>query len=369
VLAPEVTPGGAADPRLERSRISAELRRGWRAVAGHDYQAALAAFAAAVARAPAAADGYHGRGWTRHLLEDDVAAIADLDRAIARAPWVGVYFNDRGVARLGRRQLDAALADFDLALARLPRPRLDLEATERVPQERPGPEGAGVPWAVYLFGNRGLAWALRGDAARALSEFARALALPQGGIVHGDRGAMYWWLQHDEEHALAELTLAIKAGAPQAPVVRGALLLAQGKLEEARADLRHARERDPRDPYAALWSFLATRLAGDPVAAEEELRAFAARHLARTTEWIGSAVRLHLGTLSPEGLVAAMTHRDPIITRNRRSEGYFHLAEHWRARGEHTRARRAYEQSLSQGVRHFTEHLVAEARLRTLPRR
>lgn len=112
--------------------------------------------------------------------------------------------------------MDGALADFDRAIAINPQ-------------------------QAAFYSNRGRAWLLKGEFARALSDIDHTLA-PKLAEAWGFRGAV-WYVMQDFAQAIADLNQALQLNPDLADVYgsRGLAWLMQNKLAEAEADFARCR--------------------------------------------------------------------------------------------------------------------------------
>ena len=189
---------------------------------GRDYPQAIAAFDQAIALSAAHVEAYSNRSLARTASGDLDGAIRDLTAAIAIAPdWIELYRNRCFIyAKQGRH--DLALADADEMVRRFPGHVLGWST-----------RGQHRCRAKDMTGARSdLAEALRLDPA-----FDDALLL-QGQIEFADG-------RYDDAARTATRILEHTPTNAQAYGLRGLSRASQGRLDEAKPDLRRAADLDP----------------------------------------------------------------------------------------------------------------------------
>ena len=267
-------------------------------------------------------------------------AIEDYDQALAVRPRHAPAFFYRGNAYLGKGEHDRAIEDYDAAT------RLD-------------------PAHAMAFHNRGLAWRRKGENARAIADYDRAIALGgldrtrravaynNRGIVHAEEGDYESALQ-DYDNALR---LAPDHGA--ARFNRGRTLFYLGDFAAAVDDFAVGADEEPRDPYNAIWLYLASARTG--AGARSRLAERAGRLDPR--EWPTPAVHLFLARMTPEELLALAADADPAAARARRCQAYFYLGQRALVGGDKAEAVRMFQAALASGESYLAEFSGAEAEL------
>jgi lipoprotein NlpI len=157
------------------------------------------------------------------------------------------------------------------------------------------------PRHLLSYGYRADAYYANKDYDRAIADYTAAFeidpklvtSLTLRGNVHADRGQF--------ERAIADETQAIGINPkfPRAYFLRGLANLYGGSLPKARADLVQAGALDPKDAYAALWLDILDKRSNLPS------RLAAATRQIDMYKWPAPIVRLFLGQLKPDALLAA----------------------------------------------------------------
>lgn len=159
--------------------------------------------------------------------------------------------------------------------------------------------------------NRGIAYKNKGDFDRAIADFTQAIQLnPKDAKPHVNRGNAYSD-KGDFDHAIADYNEAIQLD-PKfafAYLNRGLANLFTGALPKAIADLNQASELDPKFAYAALWLDIAERRSNLPSRLPEAIKQI------DMTKWPAPVIRLYLGQLTPEAVLAAAD--DPDATKKK----------------------------------------------------
>lgn len=230
-------------------------------IVGRDFFGAFIDFTKALRLDEGFAQGWHGRGLARAELGDTEGGIADCSRAIELDGNDPNGFNRRGIARSVAGDFDGAIEDYDRALALRP------EA------------------ATIVLANRGNARVRKRDFDGAIRDFEKALA---GGreldVIHGNLGAA-WQLKGDEARALEHFGKAIEANPKNGAswLNRGNLRADRGELRDALSDLRKAVQLEGAVPFrtARYRIWLVSQQLGEGPAADKELR-----------EWMASESRI-----------------------------------------------------------------------------
>jgi lipoprotein NlpI len=247
---------------------------------------------------------YRHRGYAYYSKGDYERAIADFDKAISLNPKVDQFFEFRGDAYRAKGNLDRAIADYSEAI------RLD-------------PKEAG--W----YRTRGLAYRDKGDVDRAFADLNEAIRLDPKSAGHYFN--------------------------------RGITNLYTGSLPKALADLNQASELDRKDHYSALWL--------DIIEKRSKLPGRLAQSVAQMdmTEWPAPLIRLFLGQLTPEAVLAAADDRDPKIKKERVCEANFFSGEFALAKGAKEEAARLFRLA-ADGCPHYfiIERYAANAELKAL---
>jgi len=169
--------------------------------------------------------------------------------------------------------------------------------------------GQDLAWA---FNNRGLAYQDKHDYDRAIADYDEAIRLdPKYDPAFNNRGAAYL-AKGGHDRAIADLNEAIRLDPRDSGqyLNRGLANLYSGSLPKALADLNQSIELDPKSAYAALWR--------DVVERRSNLASRLAQAMTQIdmTEWPAPIIRLHLGQMTPEAVLAAADDPD-VNTRKR----------------------------------------------------
>jgi lipoprotein NlpI len=229
-------------------------------------------------------------------------AITACSRAIATgrlsAHDLAVIYDNRAVEYEKKGDLERAIADYNEAIQRDPK------------------------YAVPYNG-RGNVWSDNGDLERAIADYTEAIRLDSEYATAYRNRARTWIQKDDADNSIADFDQAIKLNPKDAEAFfgRGRTYLGSGALPKALADLDQASELKPKDAYIALWldiagarSNLSSRLAE------------AATHV-DMTNWPGAVIRLYLGQLTPEAVLAAADDPNPEIKRGQVCEANFYGGE------------------------------------------
>jgi tetratricopeptide (TPR) repeat protein len=208
---------------------------------------------------------YNDRGNAYAIKADYDRAIADYDQAIQHDPTYALAYNGRGVAYKEKDgDYDRAIAEYNHAI------QLD-------------------PNFARAYNSRGFAYAAKGDNDRAIADYTRAIAL-------------------DAKYALAYGN-------------RGRANLFAGALPKALADFDQASELAPKDGFAALWLDIASKRSN------LQSRLAAATTQVDMTKWPAPIIRLYLGQLTAEAVLAAADDPDPIVKRGKACTAIFFIGE------------------------------------------
>lgn len=233
------------------------------------------------------ASAYSNRGSTYAEIKQFELAIKDFDEAIRLSPKDAGNHVNRALAleKAGRTQ--EALSDFQRALELSPPPGLSATASQGVKRlgattpskSSPsffneaelcsgsdpdlvissctlviGNDAYPVKDRALALVNRGTAWSKKGDLAKAIDDYTRAIELEPGfALAHANRGAMYAG-QKDDERALAEFQKAIELDSKYAYAYasRGEILERRGHRDAANADYELALSLKPSAVAASI---------------------------------------------------------------------------------------------------------------------
>ena len=160
--------------------------------------------------------------------------------------------------------------------------------------------------------DRAVEYANKGDYDRAIADFSAAIRLdPKYDPAFNNRGAAYL-AKGGHDRAIADLNEAIRLDPRDSGqyLNRGLANLYSGSLPKALADLNQSIELDPKSAYAALWRDVVERRSNLPS------RLAQASMQIDMTEWPAPIIRLYLGQMTPEAVLAAADDPD-VNTRKR----------------------------------------------------
>jgi len=372
-----------------------------------DLDRALADYDEAIRLDPGLANAYNNRGAALGAKGEFDAAMRSFDTAIRLDPGLSRAYVNRGLARQARGDLDGALADFDQASAKDPSDARIFLNRARLWQQKGNPGKAlddlsqairvdptdeslfiarGRLWdqqgnyvrsiadydeairlnpnAASAYSNRCNTWLLKGMLREALADCGQAERIDPGlAPAHFNRGVALG-ISGDTAKAAAEFDETIRLDPDFAPAYksRGQLEFDDGRFEAAQADLARASHALDRDPYAALWSYLAqARASRDPAAGRGDLAKTAARLVPGA--WPGPVIDLMLDRADPGAVFQAAQQGDPRIQADQQCEASFYVGE-WRLlRGEKPQAVRLLEDAQRNCQRSFAESAAAGAEL------
>jgi lipoprotein NlpI len=248
-----------------------------------------------------------------------------------------ISYNNSGRALDAKGDFDRALTDFNEAI------RLD-------------PQNA----SFYI--NRGNAYETKGDLDRAISDFDEAIRLrPKSATAYYQRANSYS-TKGDFDRAIADYSQVIRIYPNLASgyANRGRAFFYGSSLSDARADFKQALRLDPKDAYTALWLDLVERRDNLP----SELPQLA-MHLDMTA-WPAPVVKLFLGDLTVDAVLAAAADPKPETMRGQVCEANFYTAELKLLNHANNEALRLFQVAASDCPRSFDEWRAANEELRRL---
>jgi lipoprotein NlpI len=272
---------------------------------GWFWLAGAVATAMGVAFAPprASADEFFDRCLGKQ--PSDQAAIAAITSCIESGRYpakLGVLYFNRGSVYHAAGNFDAAIADYTQAI------------------------GLDAPSAALYYFYRARAYAVRGDADTARADFDRVIQL-------NPRNA-------------------------RAYRARGILNYASGAFDKALADFNQSYALVPTDPYVALWLEIAGRQSRLP----SRLAEAAAR--LDMTRWPAPVIRLYLGQMTPEAVLAAADNPDANEKLDEQCDAMMFTAELALLQGRPDAARPQFQSVVSRCFKKSDSFEVAQAELR-----
>ncbi len=212
------------------------------------------------------------------------------------------------------------------------------------------------------YNNRGFAHKVRGELDSAIADYTQAIALnPKLAKAYSNRCLAYF-VKGDNDQAIADCTEAIKLNPkdPNGYFNRGRANFFAGLLAKALADFNQASELNPKYAYTALWLDIANRRSNLPSRLPEAMKQI------DMTQWPAPLIRLYLGQLTPEAVLAAADGPDPTTNKGRNCEANFYGGELSLQRGAKDEAARLFRLAAADCPKSFIESDDANAQLKAL---
>jgi lipoprotein NlpI len=268
-------------------------------------------------------------------------AIAACSRAIASGRFMGeelaAMYVSRGVEYKNKRGLDRAIADFDQAI------RLDPKNTD-------------------AYTARGMAREAKGDLGRAIADYDQAIRIDSKNTGIYDNRGIAWAAKGDLDRAIADYDQAIRLDPKNSSWYfhRGLSNLYAGALPTALADLNQASELNPKHAYAALWLDIVNKRSNLPSRLAEAVKQI------NMTWWPAPVIRLYLGQLTPEAVLAAADDANPRAKQGRVCEANFYTGELALQQGNADEAKRLFALAAADCPKDFAAYAGATAELKVL---
>ena len=218
------------------------------------------------------------------------------------------------------------------------------------------------PKFAQAYSSRGLAYYQKGDLDRAIADYGEAIRLdPKYAYAYNNRGNAYYH-KHDENRAIVDYSEAIRLDPKyaQAYFNRGVANLYAGWLPKALADLGRSSELNPKYAYAALWLHIVDTRSNLPSQLAE-----AAKQL-DMNKWPAPVIRLFLGQMTPEALLAAADDPNAKTKQRKVCEVNFYTAELALHRHAKDEATRLFRLAATDCPKSFAERAAAHAELKAL---
>jgi lipoprotein NlpI len=221
-------------------------------------------------------------------------------------------------------------------------------------------QGSGLAWA---YNNRGNAYNDKGDNDRAIADYDQAIQLdPQYAFAYHDRGNAYHD-KGDNDRAIADYNQAIQLDLKDAVAYfdRGRVYLYADLLPKALADINQASALNPKDAYAALWLDIVNKRSNLPSRLAETAAQI------NMTEWPAPVIRLYLGQMTPEAVLAAADNPNAETKNGRICEANFYTGEMDLQQGKKDDATRLFRRAAAADCpKSFIEYEGAVAELKAL---
>jgi hypothetical protein len=162
--------------------------------------------------------------------------------------------------------------------------------------------------------------------------------------------------------AVADYTEAIRLDPKSSRLYfnRGIANLYSGALPKALADLNQATALDPKNAYAALWLDIAGQRSHVPSRLAQEVSAI------DMTAWPAPVVRMFLGQMTPDAVMAAAEDPDATKKKGQVCEANFYSGELALQRDARGEATRLFKLAADGCPKTFTEYRAAVAELKAL---
>ena len=256
-------------------------------------------------------------------------ALADLNRALEEQPNFVRALHARGYLLGAMGRFEEALRDFDRSI--------ELE-----------------PEQGFGFNMRGNAYRAMGNQEKAYSDYAEAARLDPKELQYlvNKANAAISIGRYDDVLAATDAALSVSPEFAGALQLRGRAYFNAGEFADSRVAFQEYSERQPSDPYGALWEYLtALRLgvAADPPRVEDD--------------WVRQIVAMLNGKLDPDEFLEAVDHPDEAVARVRRLEALYYLGQRYLLDGQTKKATDSFEECVSLGLTGHIEHSAAVAEL------
>jgi len=282
---------------------------------------------------------YLVRGIAFESKGDETRAIADYDAAIRLDPYNATAYVSRGQTLNQKGDHDRAIADCTEAI------RLDAKN-------------------FSAYDVRGKAYEAKGDDDRATADFIDAIRLNPAVdrvAVYIDRGNGYEAKgDHDRSTTYYSAALRSNSNNSDAYFFRGLAQLYAGVSAKALADIELATDFAPRSPYPALWLDIVSKRSNLPSRLPQAIKKI------DMVKWPAPVIRLYLGQLTPEAVLAAADNPDAKIRNRQVCEANFYSAELALQDGAKDEARRLFQFAATNCSKDVAEWRAATAELKAL---
>lgn len=179
------------------------------------------------------------------------------------------------------------------------------------------------PRNVGAYSGRGNAYHGKGDFDRAIADYSDEIQLsPNSGVGFYLRGNTYD-AKGNHARAIADYNEAIRINPKDvdAYVGRGEANFYAGSLPKALADLKQASELDPKSTFAALWLDIIDQRSNLPSRLPQVIEQL------DMAKWPAPVIRLYLGQMTPEAVLAAADDPDNRIKKRHFCDANFYSGE------------------------------------------
>jgi lipoprotein NlpI len=201
-----------------------------------------------------------------------------------------------------------------------------------------------------------------GNYSRAIAEYSQAIGVDsQYALSYVGRGDVYR-SEHDYDRAIADYTQAIKADPKYASAYlnRGIVELYTNSPANAYADFSQASDVAPDYAFAAIWLEIADRRDKLPSHLDE------ATMRVDMTKWPAPIIRLYLGQIETDALLAAADDPSAAVTTGHVCEANFYTGELALMQGRAHDASQLFETAVTHCPTDYDERFAASAELKAL---
>jgi lipoprotein NlpI len=317
------------------NNLGARLGRASAYVRKREFDAALADYEKAIELDPKDVYAYQGRAGARLVKGDIDGAIADYGRVVLIHPDNVSAYVGRGLAYNAKDEPDRAMADCNRAIEISPE------------------HGSGQFC-------RGVAYYKKGDLDRAIAEYTQAIQLAPKYKDAYYRRAYAYKAKGDFNRAIADYDQVIQLDPKNAKAYRGRGManFYAGSLAKSLDDLNQSSALDAQDGYTALWLDIVGKRNNQPSRLAE------ATTQLDMTKWPAPVIRLFLGQLTPEAILAAADDPDAKKKKGQFCEASFYTGELILQQGRKDDAVRLIRSAAADCPMTFIEWSAANAELR-----
>ena len=304
----------------------------------NQWNEAIADFSQAIEIDPRHASAYQNRAFVYAMINDAEHASADASKVIELEPKNAKAYKIRGLSEEALGKWDAAIADFTQQIAL-------------------------VHSDDHAYYNRGFAeYSGKGELDRAIADFSQAIKLNPKQVDAFVYRGIAWRLKGDIQRAIADHGGAIRVDPRNGAAFfnRGMEYYLTGALPQALADLSQATALAPKEAYPALLLDLVTTRSGVASSLKEQSDKL------DMGAWPAPAIRLLLGQLTPDALLAAAEDGDATRKAGRLCEAKFYAGVSLARAGKPTEASGKWREALASCPPHAAERGYADVELKAL---
>jgi lipoprotein NlpI len=320
-----------------KGAVSAYLNRAKAYVEKSEFDRAIADYNEVIKLFPKNMYAYYGRGFAYYKQGEFDHAIADFTEVIELNPRDERAYLSRATAYLHIDDFDRAIADYTQTILLSPKDE-------------------------HVYCSLGAAYRAAGDFDRAIAEFTRAIEInPQYHEAYVLRANAYK-AKDDFGRANADYDQAIALNPRDAHGyrLRGLMRFETGALAKSLDDLNQSSAVDPKDPYTALWIDILGKRQNLPSRLAE------ATPQLDMTKWPAPIIRLFLGEMTSEAMLAAADDPDAKKKKGQVCEANFYAGELALQQGAKEDAGRLFRLAAADCSHAFLEWSAANSELKGL---